>query len=144
VFHGIPINAQAVPTSLAVGPDGALYVGELVGFPGQPGTSSIYRIMPGHAASVVASGLTAVTAIAFDREGRLLATEYSTGGLLAPPTIPGALVRVDISTGTVTMLPVSGLSQPTGIAVDRRGDVYVSNNGISTGAGEVLRITGLD
>jgi hypothetical protein len=144
VFDGITINAQPVPTSLAVGPDGALYVGELVGFPGQPGTSSIYRIVPGQVPNVVASGLTAVTAIAFDREGRLLAAEYSTGGLLAPPTVPGALVRVDISTGTVTTLPVSGLSQPTGLAVDWRGDVFVSNNGNSAGTGEVLRINGLD
>lgn len=142
-FHGITINAQPVPTSLAVGPDGALYVGELVGFPGQPGTSSIYRIVPGQAPSLVASGLTSVTAIAFDREGRLLATEYNTGGLLSPPTVPGALVRVDISTGTVTTLPVSGLFQPTGVAVDFRGDVYVTNNGNSAGTGEVLKITGL-
>lgn len=142
-FNGITINAQPVPTSLAVGPDGALYVGELVGFPGQPGTSSIYRIVPGHVPALVASGLTSVTAIAFDREGRLLATEYNTGGLLSPPTVPGALVRIDISTGTVTTLPVSGLFQPTGVAVDFRGDVYVSNHGNSAGTGEVLRITGL-
>ena len=142
-FNGITINAQPVPTSLAVGPDGALYVGELVGFPGQPGTSSIYRIVPGHVPALVASGLTSVTAIAFDREGRLLATEYNTGGLLSPPTVPGALVRIDISTGTVTTLPVSGLFQPTGVAVDFRGDVYVSNHGNLAGTGEVLRITGL-
>jgi hypothetical protein len=143
VFDGITVDAQAVPTSLAVGPDGALYVGELVGFPDQPGSSSIYRIVPGRAPSVVASGLTAVTAIAFDREGRLLAAEYSTAGFLAP-SVPGALVRVDISTGTVTTLPVSGLSQPTGLAVSRQGDVFVSVNGNSAGTGEVLLITGLD
>jgi len=92
---------------------------------------------------VVASGLTAVTAIAFDHQGRLLAAEYNTGCLLAPPTTPGALVRVDLSTGAVTTLPVSGLSQPTGLAVDARGTVYVADHGNSTGTGEVLRITGL-
>jgi hypothetical protein len=85
-------------------------------------------------------GLTAVTAIAFDRHGRLLATEYSTGGLLSPPTTPGALVRISRNGHTVTTLPVAGLFQPTGA-------VYVSNFGSSTAKaahpGEILKITGL-
>jgi hypothetical protein len=34
VFDGTTIDAQAVPTSLAVRPDGELYVGTLTGFPG--------------------------------------------------------------------------------------------------------------
>ena len=92
-------------------------------------------------------GLTAVTAIAFDRQGRLLATEYSTGGLLSPPTTPGALVRISHHGHTVTTLPVAGLFQPTGVAVGSHGTVYVSNYGSSTATathpGEILRITGL-
>jgi hypothetical protein len=142
-FAGFTIDAQAVPTSLAVGPDGALYVGTLPGFPGLPGTARIYRLMPGQPPTVVASGLTAVTAIAFDHKGRLLALEFNTGGLLAPPSTPGALVRICLGTGAVTTLPVTGLSAPTGLAVGHEGAVYVTDNGNSAGAGEVLRITGL-
>ncbi len=41
------IRADPVPTSVAIGPDGALYVGELKGFPAVPGTSRIWRIEPG-------------------------------------------------------------------------------------------------
>ena len=92
-------------------------------------------------------GLTAVTAIAFDRQGRLLATEYSTGGLLSPPTTPGALVRISHHGHTVTTLPVAGLFQPTGVAAGSHGTVYVSNYGSSTATathpGEILRIAGL-
>ncbi|HEY5317192.1 MAG TPA: ScyD/ScyE family protein, partial [Solirubrobacteraceae bacterium] len=40
----IEAEAQAVPTSVAVGPDGALYVGELGGVPYEPGTSDVYRV----------------------------------------------------------------------------------------------------
>jgi hypothetical protein len=143
----VTINAQAVPTSVAVGPDGALYVGLLRGVPSAPGTAYIYRVVPGHAPTVWAKGLTAVTSIAFDTKGRLLATEFSTGGLLSPPTVPGALVRISANGKKVTTLPVSGLFQPTGVAVAPSGAVYVSNHGTSPGSakkpGEVLQITGL-
>lgn len=144
----ISVDAQSVPTSLAVGPGGALYVGVLRGAPGDAGTAYIARVVPGHAPTIWAKGLSTVTAIAFDRDGRLLATEFSTGGLLAPPTVPGALVRISNHGRTVTKLPVPGLFQPTGVAVSANGTVYVSNYGDSTAAtsghgGELLKITGL-
>jgi hypothetical protein len=143
----VTVKAQAVPTSIAVGPDGALYVGLLRGVPSVPGTAYIYRVVPGHQPKIWAHGLTAVTAIAFDRHGRLLATEYSTGGLLSPPTTPGALVRISHNGHTVTALPVKGLFQPTGVAAGRDGSVYVSNYGGSTAKaahpGEILKISGL-
>jgi len=52
VPDGIPlpeeeVPAEAVATSVAVGPDGYWYVGELRGFPATPGTSQIWRIKPG-------------------------------------------------------------------------------------------------
>jgi streptogramin lyase len=143
----ITVEAQAVPTSVAVGPDGALYVSLLRGIPSDPGTAYIYRVVPGHQPVIWARGLTSVTAIAFDRQGSLLATEFNTGGLLAPPTVPGALVRISDNGRTVTTLPVPGLYQPTGIAVSANGTVYVSNYGdsISTSShpGEIVKITGL-
>jgi hypothetical protein len=144
----ITVEAQAVPTSVTVGPDGALYVGLLRGVPSDPGTADIYRVVPGQQPVIWASGLTSVTAIAFDRQGGLLATEFNTGGLLSPPTVPGALVRISNNGQTVTTLPVPGLYQPTGLAVSADGTVYVSNYGDSTTVtsshpGEIVKITGL-
>ena len=144
----ITIDAQPVPTSVAIGPDGALYVGLLRGVPSDPGTADIYRVVPGHQPAIWASGLTSVTSIAFDRQGRLLATEFNEGGLLSPPTVPGALMRVSNNGRTVTTLPVTGLYQPTGVAVSADGTVYVSNYGdsntvSSSQPGEIVKITGL-
>ena len=148
----LTIDAQAVPTSIAVGRDGALYVGTLRGVPSLPGTADVYRVVPGHAPVAAVTGLSAVTDVAFDHEGRLLVLEYNTGGLLAPETTPGALLRVELhrrSAPVVTTLPVSGLFAPTGLAVSPGRDdaVYISNHGTSPGtaspSGELLRITGL-
>jgi hypothetical protein len=144
----ITVKAQPVPTSVAVGPDGALYVGLLRGVPSDPGTAYIYRVVPGHKPVIWARGLTSVTAIAFDHQGRLLATEFNTGGLLSPPTVHGALTRISRNGRTVKTLPIPGLYQPTGVAVSSNGTVYVSNYGDSsaTGSGhpaEIVKITGL-
>lgn len=137
------IDAQAVPTSLAVGPDGALYAGTLPGFPAESGTATVYRLVPGHAATAAVTGLTMVSGIAFDAHGRLLVLEYDTAGGLDSSGADGALLRVSHS-GDVSTLPVSGMSEPTGIATTPDGAVYVSVNGdAGDGSGKVLKITGL-
>ena len=52
-FLGLPPGTQiptdAVPTSVARGPDGAFYVGQLTGFPFPVGGANVYRIVPGQA-----------------------------------------------------------------------------------------------
>jgi sugar lactone lactonase YvrE len=138
----VTIAAQAVPTSVAVGPDGALYVGGLRGVPSLPGTADVYRVVPGQAPTLYATGFSAITDIAFDPQGNLLVLEYSVGGLLSPPTTPGALIRVSRNhPQTRTTLASAGLTQPTGLAVNGNGTIYVANNGDSAAPlGEIVRI----
>ena len=137
---------------MAVGPDGALYVGELGGDPFQAGTESIYRVVPGHQPQLVVSGLTAVSDIAFDHFGRLLALEIDQAGLNDPATAsgglptPGAIIRVGWN-GQKTTVASTGLEFPTGLAVGPGNVAYVSNFGIisATGgpgglSGEVARV----
>jgi hypothetical protein len=148
----VPVQAQPVPDSVAVGPDGALSVGELGGVPFNPGTSSVFRVVAGHAPTVVASGLTAIADIAFDRAGRLLVLEIDQQGLGdafssgSNPPAPGAIIGVQRD-GTQTTLASTGLEFPTGMAVAGDGSVYVSNYGVlpATGgpgglSGEVVRV----
>jgi hypothetical protein len=141
--YPVDIEGQPVPTSVAVGPDGALYVSTLPGFPASPGKAKVYRVLPGQAPVEVVTGLTEVTDLAFDARGRLLVLEYNTAGMLGPDTTPGALLRVSRS-GAASTLPVSGLAAPTGLTVGPDGAVYVATHGNGpAGSGQVLRITGL-
>jgi hypothetical protein len=129
---------QAVPTSVTVGPDHALYVGQLGGATGPDiGTEVVYRVVPGRAPTVYATGFTTITDLAFDRAGHLLVLEYNTSGLTAP-TGAGALVEVSPN-GTETTLTTT-LTDPTGVAVGPNGSIYISNNGDSPTAGQIVRI----
>lgn len=143
-FLGLPpgtkIPAQAVPTAVVRGPDGAYYVSQLTGFPFQPGLANIYRVVPGHAPTVWASGLTNVTSLAFDSRGSLYAVQLAKDGLLnAPPDAPpmGSLVKV--SRGSVHHTVADNLVAPYGIAI-RGKDAYVSTCSVCPGGGEVWRI----
>jgi hypothetical protein len=134
------IPMQAVPTSVAWGPDGALYVGELTGFPFVKGAARVWRIAPGQAPKVYASGFTNIVDLAFDRSGRLLVLQISKEGLFAGDP-NGALIRVDVKRGAKrTELAKGKLTFPGGVAVGWDGSIYVSNKSIFAGAGEVLRI----
>ena len=127
------VTVQSVPTSVAVGPDGALYVGELTGFPFDPGYARVWRVVPGHAPTVYARGFTNISAIAFDRGGRLLVLEINRAGL-RDATAGGELIRV--AGGRRTVLASAGLSWPTGVAVAADGSIFVANNGISPASGQ--------
>ncbi len=140
---------DSVPTTVAIGPDGAYYVGEFTGFgaplPG-PGEAKIYRVVPGESPTVFCTGFNRIIDIAFDSDGSLYVLQYST---LANPVAGGALFRVvppsaespdrscpvreKIDTGVA-------LDQPTAVAIAPDGALYISNRGGRIGVGEVLRI----
>jgi glucose/arabinose dehydrogenase len=146
-------TVQAVPTSVAVGPDGAWYVGELRGFPFgsashiwriEPGSSDVHCVIGSTSGPCVdwASGLRHVVSIAFGPDGDLYASQFGPGPGF--PFLPGSselgsIVRVDAATKAISTV-YSGLSAPGGIAVDDDGAIYVTNRSTSAGSGEVLRI----
>jgi len=135
---GVMTPMQFVPTSAVRGPDGALYVSQLTGFPFPQGGSTIWRIRAGHAPTAYATGLTNVTDLAFGSDGSLYAVEISTAGLLSGD-MTGALVRVPRHGGTATVV-AGGLPAPYGVALQGRY-AYVTVNSSSPGAGEVLEVT---
>ena len=130
------IGADAVPTSVVQGPDRAYYISQLTGFPFQVGASNIWRVVPGQAPTVYASGLTNVTDLAFGPDGSLYAVEIASNGLLNGPI--GALKRINPgSSQHVTVL--GGLFAPYGVALTDEA-AYVTTGAVLVGGGEVIKI----
>jgi sugar lactone lactonase YvrE len=147
------LGAQPVPTSLAVGPDGDLYIGELGGG-ADKGVASVYRLA-GAKLTKYAGGFSMIGDIAFDPQGRLLVLEMDQAGLTDTasqsgglPT-PGAIIRIN-KDGTQTTIASTGLEYPAGLAVTKNGTIYVTNASVVQGkndpyyakfSGELVRVT---
>jgi hypothetical protein len=126
-----PSEYEEVPTGVSQGPDGAVYVASLTGFPYPEGAARVYRLeYPGAGdPSVFAEGFTAATDVAFDEDGSMLVTEYSTDmRALAEDDIreaerrPGRLVRW--REGEITVV-AEGLVSPSAVAITA-GRIFVS------------------
>lgn len=133
------IPMDAVPTSAVRGPDGALYVSQLTGFPFPAGGSNIWRLVRGEAPTVYATGLTNVTDLGW-RGGRLYAVQLADDGLLAvpedqPPS--GSLLRIDPAGAHEVV--ADDLVAPYGLAFAGRS-AYVSTCSVCPDDGQVVRL----
>jgi glucose/arabinose dehydrogenase len=131
-----PPFIESVPTAVAVGPDGAYYVGELTGVPFLAGFARILRVAPDGTTSVFASGFTTVIDLTFGPDGSMYVLEHSTGPVFF--MLPGRLLKI-APNGTRTTV-IDGLTRPGSVAVGPDGALYISNRSISIGTGEVLRV----
>jgi hypothetical protein len=149
------IPAQAVATSVIVGPDGAYYVSELKGFPGPIGESRIWRIAPGtrHAAcgtspacAVVADGFTSIVDLSIGRNGTVYVTEIDEASFLAVE------FGVGMRGGTVNACNPNtvpwtcsvlrgGLTIPIATTVGKDGTVYALIKALLAGQQEVIALT---
>ena len=144
------IPAQPVATSVAVGPDGAWYVGELKGFPAPRRSSRVWRIEPGarHAecgtssdCSIVARGLTSIVDLSFARNGDLHVVELDEDSWLAVElgqSTTGTVNACDVWTGRCKV--VAHLPLPTAVASTRR-HTYATMLSLVPGEADVVAIT---
>jgi hypothetical protein len=150
------IPAEAVPTSVAVGADGAYYVGELKGFPAPTGRSRIWRIKP-HArhatcgtspdCRVIADGFTSIIDLTVGRDRTLHVVELDEAswfavevtGTPAGGTVSGCKRRAR-TRSWMCDVEAGGLSMPSAATVDSRGKVRVVTNALIPGAAEVITL----
>jgi hypothetical protein len=140
-------STEPVPTALAVGPDGDLYVGLLTGFPYVRGSASVLRVnRETGVISTYTSGLTNIVDLLFDPAGRLYVLEMSTMGLgaidpnagAADPALLGSIKRINDPADPATHETIAtGFKLPGGMAY-RRNYFYVSNCGVLPAAAAAL------
>ena len=95
-------------------------------------------VVPGREPTIYARGFTKVTDLAFGRDGSLYVLEFTTNGILSED-FTGALKRVRPNGSQETVVS-EGLMAPTGVAVSRTGEIYISNFGALAGAGQVVKV----
>jgi hypothetical protein len=132
------------PTGVALAPDGAVYVTLFGTEPFRPRGGRVVRVERDGRWQVVFDGLTFPIAAAFDSGGRLYVLEFASSydsatGRFRPNS--GRLITVG-PTATRRRTVVPDVSYPTAIAFSDSGDVYFTENGLSSrgGDGRVLRV----
>jgi hypothetical protein len=149
----IHLPAEIVPTSVAVGPDGYWYVGELTGFPFTPGASRIWRVAPwarnvtcdedatSGPCVVYATGFTSVIDLQWGPDRALYVAEMVKGGvgnLFFGGDTTGAIYR--LKNGVRTEIAAGQLQLIGGIAVTRHA-IYATTFNVSPDGGQVVRIS---
>lgn len=146
---------QSVPTSIAIGPDGYFYVGELKGFPAPAGASGVWKIAPDASwaecgsnpdcVKVFDGGFTSIIDMAFDENGNLyiaeldenswFALEIPGGSALAGGTINSC----DLETLSCTEV-ATGIPMLTAITFGKDGTLWATQNSLVPDMAEVLQI----
>ncbi len=146
------IPAQAVPTSVAIGPDGAYYVGELKGFPAPIGESQVWRIEPGTlhaecgispACTVVADGFTSIVDLTFGPDGTLYVVELDEASWFPVefglPGLGGTVNACDLDPWACTEA-ATGLPMSMAATIGHDGAVYVVIWALVPGLAEVIKL----
>jgi hypothetical protein len=136
-FPAPPVQ-ESVPTTVVRGPDEALYVGELTGFPFCTGSARIWRVVPGQQPTVWQTGFKMIMDMAFAGDGSLYVLQYASSPFAIDG--PGRIVRVAPDGSRSTLDTGAALQQPAGLEIGKDGALYVSNRTVTPGGGEVLRI----
>ncbi|MEP7291999.1 MAG: ScyD/ScyE family protein [Chloroflexota bacterium] len=131
-----------VPTSVAVAPDGSVYVGFLSAFPFAQGSARVEHWSADKELLETFDGLTGVTDVLVAEDGTVYAVQLASEfGDLGWTANSGSVVTV--SADGIT--PVAeGLNYPYGLAISPTGDLAVTINSTFSGegSGQVLALSG--
>jgi hypothetical protein len=155
-FCALPdlVPAQAVPTSVAIGPDGNYYVGELKGFPAPTGESRIWRVDRDASSAdcgsspdcelVFDGGFTSIIDLAFAPDGSLYVAELDEASWAAveifqSPT-GGTINACNVATQDCQEVD-TGIPILTAITFGKDGALWATRNALIPGEAEVFQVS---
>lgn len=146
------IPAQAVPTSVVLGPDGHYYVGELKGFPAPTGASNIWRISPDAMAAqcgespdcvkLFNGGFTSIIDMAFGDDGMLYVAEMDARSWFAVEigqAEGGRIQKCDPQTLECQVI-AENIFMLTSIVFDKEGRLWATQNALDPASAQVVQI----
>jgi plastocyanin/sugar lactone lactonase YvrE len=132
-----------IPSAIATGPDGKIYVAELPRGVPAAGGATVSRYSPDNLLpEIVWSGLTAISGLAVDDDGQLYALETATAIDDSAPFFASGTGELVRQTGERDAQRIAtDLDLPSNLAIGPDGAFYVSVPAIDgNGSGRVLRI----
>lgn len=126
-------EVQFVPTGVAVGEDGTLYVSSFY--------NGVVQLAPDGSVSPYTQDVGLITDLQAGPDGELYAVQLAEFGEQGPAPESGKIIRVGAN--NTSEIVVDGLSFPTALDFSAGGDGYVTLSGAGPDAGQVVRIEGL-
>ncbi|WP_225839759.1 ScyD/ScyE family protein [Streptomyces sp. NK08204] len=125
---GTSAGHDAVPTCVAVGPDGGVYVGGITGHDSSATDASVYRYSPkSHRMTLWQSGFSAINGCGFGANGDFYVTELDTTGFLPTGDPDGVVIQINHHDNSRTVLGEGKLFAPAGFLAGPDGSIYVAN-----------------
>jgi hypothetical protein len=152
------LPAQPVATSVAVGPNGYYYVGELKGFPAPTGESNVWKIAPDASWAECGSspdcqklfdgGFTSIIDLRFDDDGTLHVVELDEKSWLAVEPgfrdflVGGTINACDLGASSAAACTevATGIPILTAITFDKDGTLWATKNALLPSEATVVEI----
>jgi len=122
--RGGAMEIDAVPTGLALAPDGGLYVSLLSGGPFFPETAALMHVAMDGTVSTVASGLTMLGDVTVAPDGSVYVVSMSDNFIDPAGPAPGSIVKINEDGSNSPV--IGGLPFPGSIAFDADGNGYIT------------------